>query len=324
VTCLAELGERELLKRLEGFAPAGQLRDDGALVPSSPGRHGVISSDVLVEERHFSTVTTPPDSVGWRAVMANLSDLAAMGADHVVGITVGLSCPGTLPWPWLESVYGGMVRALNHHGGHVLGGDCVEAPVVSLAITALGTVDQEHVIHRHGAQVGDWLICTGPHGLSSYGLDLMLNGAQPPSSGLQGQAMAAHRYPQARLDVPPQLRASQPAGTPWRVAGTDSSDGFAQALHLLCREQGLGAHVHNLPLPAAMAGLPHAEQHCLWGGEDFELVLALEPGWARALLGHHRGFCHVGMVSAGDQLLLKDPRTGTMEPFPPGEPFHHF
>ena len=200
---LAELGERELLRRLERFAPPGQLADDAALIPLTSSHHrGVISSDVLIEDCHFSTRTTPPDSVGWRAVMANLSDLAAMGVDEVVGITVGLSCPGSLPWHWLECVYGGMVKALDRHGGHLLGGDCTGSPVVSLAITALGTVDQEHVIRRHGAEVGDWLVCSGPHGLSSYGLSLVLHEVSPKSGSLEEQAIAAHRYPQARLGCP--------------------------------------------------------------------------------------------------------------------------
>ena len=322
---LAELGERELLRRLERFAPPGQLADDAALLPSTPdGRRGVVSSDVLVEDHHFSKTTTPPESVGWRAVMANLSDLAAMGADQVVGVTVGLSCPGSLSWHWLESVYGGMARALDRHGGHLLGGDCVGSPMVSLAMTALGTVDQEHVICRHGAQVGDWLVCSGPHGLSSYGLSLMLHGVSPRPGSLQAQAVAAHRYPRARLDVPPRVWASQPPGTPRRVAGTDSSDGLAQALHLLCRDQGLGAHVHRLPLPGALAGLPDGERHCLWGGEDFELVLALEPGWAQALLGREPGFHHLGTVTTDNHLLLKDARNGQLRPFPPGKPFDHF
>ena len=322
---LAELGEGELLRRLERFAPPGQLADDAALVPSTPGpRRGVISSDVLVENRHFSKTTTPPECVGWRAVMANLSDLAAMGADEVVGITVGLSCPGSLPWPWLESVYGGMVKALGRHGGHLLGGDCVGSPMVSLAMTALGTVDRERVIRRHGAQAGDWLVCSGPHGLSSYGLSLMLRGASPKPGSLQAQAIGAHHYPQARLDVPPQLRASQPPGTPWRVAGTDSSDGLAQALRLLCGEPGLGAHVHRLPLPAALSDLSDGEHHCLWGGEDFELVLALEPGWARELLERCPGFHHLGTVTGDGHLLLKDARDGRWRPFPPGKPFDHF
>ncbi len=323
--CLAELGERELLRRLERFAPPGQLADDAALLPSTPdGRRGVVSSDVLVEDHHFSKTTTPPESVGWRAVMANLSDLAAMGVDQVVGVTVGLSCPGSLSWHWLESVYGGMARALDCHGGHLLGGDCVGSPMVSLAITALGTVDQDRVIRRHGAEAGDWLVCSGPHGLSSYGLSLMLHGVNPKSGSLQAEAIAAHRYPRARLDVPPQVRAAQPPGTPWRVSGTDSSDGLAQALRLLCREQGLGAHVHRLPLPEALVDLPDRERHCLWGGEDFELVLALEPCWAQALLERCPNFRHVGMVTADDHLLLKDAQTGGFLPFPPGKPFDHF
>ena len=322
---VAELGEQELIRRLERFAPPGQLADDAALTPAVPfPRRGVVSSDVLVEDRHFSRTTTPPDSVGWRAVMANLSDLAAMGADQVVGVTVGLGCPGSLSWRWLEAVYGGMVGALGCHGGRLLGGDCVGNPVVSLAMTALGAVDQGRIVRRRGAQAGDWLVCSGPHGLSSYGLSLILQGVNPAPGSLAAQAVAAHRYPRARLDVPPQLRASQPPGAPWRVAGTDSSDGLAQALHLLCGEQGLGARVHRLPLPAAMARLPDGERHCLWGGEDFELVLALEPAWAQGLLERVPGCCHLGVVTDEDHLVLKDGGSGGLRPLPPGKPFDHF
>jgi thiamine-monophosphate kinase len=88
---LGELGESELLRRLSRFAPPGQLSDDSAALKSDP-RPIVVNTDVLVDGVHFSDVSTKPSDVGWRAVAANLSDLAASGAISVDGITVALGC----------------------------------------------------------------------------------------------------------------------------------------------------------------------------------------------------------------------------------------
>ena len=101
---LAELGEAELLKRLARFAPPGQLDDDTACLGSDP-RPLLVNSDVLVDGIHFSDATTDAHDVGWRAVAANLSDLAASGAVSIDGITVALVAPGTTPWSWVEGVY---------------------------------------------------------------------------------------------------------------------------------------------------------------------------------------------------------------------------
>ena len=101
---LRSLGESELIQRLSQFAPAGQLDDDTATLPRS-GQHQVINTDLLVEGVHFSDTTTSAEDVGWRAAAVNLSDLAASGADTVVGLTVGLVAPGATAWTW---VYGGL------------------------------------------------------------------------------------------------------------------------------------------------------------------------------------------------------------------------
>ena len=117
---LADLGEWELIRRLGAFAPAGQFADDAALLPNSvagaaelAGGDLVINTDVLVEGLHFSDATTAAADVGWRAAAANLSDLAAMGCDRVVGLTVGLVAPAATPWAWVEGVYGGLREALD-------------------------------------------------------------------------------------------------------------------------------------------------------------------------------------------------------------------
>ena len=130
---LRSLGESELIRRLAQFAPARQLDDDTADLPASSQRQ-VINTDLLVEGVHFSDATTSAEDVGWRAAAVNLSDLAASGADSVVGLTVGLVAPGETAWTWVDGVYRGLQTALDRYGGVLLGGDCSSGQQRMLAV----------------------------------------------------------------------------------------------------------------------------------------------------------------------------------------------
>lgn len=300
---LAELGEEELIRRLGAFAPVGQFEDDAALLQKAfAGARLVVNTDVLVEGFHFSDATTGPADVGWRAAAANLSDLAAMGCTEVLGLTVGLVAPASTAWSWVEAVYRGMAEALRLHGGVLLGGDCSGGNPRVLAITALGLLPHEGggPIRRRDGRVGDVLVSTGPHGLSRLGLALLRQEEMLPQlpADLVNRAVAAHQRPQPRFDVVLALAESLPARRPWRVGGCDSSDGLAAAAAALAAASGCAALLErdHLPLDPAMAALPHGEAWCLWGGEDFELVLALEPSWAARLLERLPGATPIGAL----------------------------
>lgn len=318
---LADLGEWELIRRLGAFAPPGAFDDDAALLAagaggeSAPGsgRTLVVNTDVLVEGLHFSDATTAAADVGWRAAAANLSDLAAMGCTEVVGITVGLVAPAATPWSWVEGVYLGLREALERYGGELLGGDCSGGSQRLLAVTALGRLAAAGgPIRRRDGRPGDRLVATGPHGLSRLGLALLrgaavgadqdaagaLDGLDP---GLIARAIAAHQRPLPRFDAVRALIASRPAGSLWRVGGCDSSDGLAAAVRAIAATSGCAARLERdaLPLDAAMGGLPEAEAWCLGGGEDFELVLGLEPRWAEALAAALPGSAVIGELLAG-------------------------
>lgn len=308
---LADLGEWGLIERLARFAPPDQFLDDAALIH---GAHGapeptlVVNTDVLVADVHFSDRTTGPEDVGWRATMANLSDLAAMGCTGALGLTVGLVAPPTTAWNWVEGVYEGMHQALASSGGTLLGGDCSSGPTRMLAITALGLLPDHGggPIRRRDGRPGDLLLASGPHGLSRLGLALL---RQEPVPGieqlalqqrldLEARAIAAHRRPRGRFDVVAALEACRPAALPWRVAGTDSSDGLLAAVASIARASRCGARLERLrlPLEPAMAALEVGQDWCLGGGEDFELVLALEPSWAEALLATLPGTHLIGAL----------------------------
>ena len=304
---LAELGEWELIRRLGRFAPPGQFDDDAALLPGGGPGELVLNTDVLVEGIHFSEATTTAFDVGWRAAAANLSDLAAMGCTSALGLTVGLVAPAATPWSWVEGTYEGLAAALQAYGGQLLGGDCSGGAQRLLAITAIGRVDREAGAIRRGAGLpGDRLVCTGAHGLSRLGLALLRHeaGLDPNALApdLVQQAIQAHQRPRPRFDAVRALQACRPAGLPWRVAGCDSSDGLAAAVAAIAAASGCGARLDPgaLPLQPAMAPLPQAEAWCLGGGEDFELVLALEPAWAVALLAALPGTTLIGELVAGE------------------------
>jgi len=336
---LAHLGEWELIRRLGAFAPPDQFADDAALLPDGcdGGQDGglVVNTDVLVEGLHFSEATTGPADVGWRAAAANLSDLAAMGCTEVVGLTVGLVAPASTTWSWVEGVYGGLREGLDTYGGVLLGGDCSGGAQRILAVTAIGRLARagpakqassgqkpDHrnwaAIRRRDGRPGDLLVCTGPHGLSRLGLAVLQGESVPlpaiptesPGAplralldpGLRERAIAAHRRPRPRFDAVRALIACRPPTAPWRVGGCDSSDGLAAAAAAIATSSGCGARLVRtaLPLDPAMASLPQAEAWCLGGGEDFELVLALEPAWAEALIAALPGTTRIGELVAGD------------------------
>lgn len=308
---LGDLGEWRLIERLGRFAPPGQFSDDAAVL-SQGGGTLVVNTDVLVEGVHFSETTTAPIHVGWRAAAANLSDLAAMGCSGALGLTVGLVAPPTTPWPWVEGVYEGLQACVQTHGGVLLGGDCSSGTQRLLAVTALGRLHPQNngaeaAIRRGEGRPGDWLVSSGAHGLSRLGLALLqeelpeaLAGNLPDS--LRQRALTAHRQPQPRFDAVVALHASRPLHYPWRVAGTDSSDGLAAASRSIATASGCKILLDQnaLPIEPAMADLAQAQHWCLSGGEDFELVLALEPAWAEALLAQLPGSRRIGRLTATD------------------------
>ena len=305
---LAGLGEAELLRRLARFAPAGQFSDDTACLATDP-RPLLVNTDVLVDGLHFSDQTTTPVDVGWRAVAANLSDLAASGATAVDGITVALVAPSQTSWTWVEGVYSGISAALNRYEGTLLGGDCSSGDQRLLSVTALGRLGPLR-LHRHDACSGDVLVSSGPHGLSRLGLALLQNDPHlsniPLDDALKNRATGQHRRPLPRFDALKTLIDCKPAHLPWRAGGTDSSDGLLAAVQGLCSGTDCGALLDRdqLPRPAGWPDGEEWDQWCLEGGEDFELILSLPPEWADALLTCLPGSRRFGVITSTTEDIL--------------------
>jgi thiamine-monophosphate kinase len=324
---IQDIGEQGLLQRLQAFCPAEIIGDDAAILTPTPGQSLVVTTDVLVDEVHFSHRTTPPAAAGWRAAAANLSDLAAMGATPL-GITVGLGLPATTPVAWVEALYQGIVNCLQPYSTAIVGGDICRSPTLTIAITAFGQVAPHQVIRRATAQPGAAIMVTGYHGSSRAGLALLLQPESGPGLGAADRSalIAAHQYPQPRLDVIAQLPARCASHS---IAGMDSSDGLADAVLQICRASGVGASLNRqqIPIhPALQQWQPPAQalHWALYGGEDFELVLCLPVEIAEqwvAQLG--AGAAIVGTITADRTVRLSD-RTGPDQILTLDQGFQHF
>jgi thiamine-monophosphate kinase len=335
---VSDLGEQELLQRLQQFCQAEPRGDDAAVLTPRPGYKLVITADMLVDGVHFATgaatpgkITTSLKDVGWRGAAANLSDLAAMGAQPL-GITVSLGLPPETPVRWLDELYEGMVACLGTYQAPILGGDLCQSPILTIAITALGEVLPDRQILRSTAQVGDAIVATGRHGASRAGLELLLNPqwGQDLSPPVQTMLKQAHQRPIPRLDIPPMLTQIDPTVC---AAGMDSSDGLADAVLQICRASGVGAVLwrNRLPIPDALSQTQFLSEQerlnwVLYGGEDFELVLCLPLTTAETLvlrLGPQAAI--IGQIVADPTVILTDDFGQILgAPLSLEQGFHHF
>lgn len=250
------------------------IGDDAAVWQPSRSQRSVISTDALIEGVHFSRAWMSPDDIGWRAMAANLSDLAAMAARPRLG-TVALGVPPEWTAQALLECYAGMARCAKAFGLQIAGGDLVRAPVLTIAITVVGEVRPSNLRTRSGARPGDIIATTGQLGASRAGLDV-LQGTVQLDATLAAKALAAHRAPQPRVAEGRWLGASTHVH-----AMMDCSDGLSTDLARMARASGVGATIERVPIADAAAAAAAAlgmdpMAYALAGGEDFELLLAVE------------------------------------------------
>ena len=238
-----------------------------------------------------------------------MSDLAASGVDQILGVTVGLIAPPQTKWEWVNEVYKGIEKALNEFGGKVIGGDCSCGKQKILAITAIGTVGHLR-LHRSYALDGDCLVASGPHGLSSLGLALLLEDPLAKNHEittlLRSKAIETHQRPIPPLKALEALINCKPTNIPWRAAGTDSSDGLLEALQNLCNSSNCQAVINqkNLPRHEHWPAGSHWDSWCLNGGEDYELILSLPPAWAKSLITTFPSSQIIGTIKKGSPKIF--------------------
>ena len=249
------------------------LRDDAAVLTPPAGRELVLTVDAMVAGVHFLP-DDPPDLVGRKLLRVNLSDLAAKGAAPL-GYLMTVSAPKSTPESWFAGFAAGLAQDQASYGVTLLGGDTTSTPgPISLSLTIIGHVAPGTAVHRFGAQAGDEIWVTGTIGDGTLGLAVALGKLSDPS----GFLLDRYRLPRPRVGF-------ELAGI--ASAGMDVSDGLVQDLGHICRASGLAAELHAPDVPlsdAARAAGPAWLERCLTGGDDYELLLAVPPSRADALL----------------------------------------
>ena len=292
--------------------------DDCALLPSVPGTQLAISSDMLVEGRHFLS-TVAPERLGHKALAVNLSDLAACGATPRA-FTLALALP-RIDTLWLADFSKGMFALADAHGCELVGGDTTQGPL-NICITVLGDVPvvggKSQALLRCGARVGDDIYVSGNLGDARLALEIFRGNHQAPASVFE-QARRRMEQPTPRVALGQALRGLA-------SSAIDVSDGFLGDLQHVLEASCVGARIDTdvainlLATKAdstwATAGFDSkiddskALQWVLAGGDDYELVFtaaaADRDGVAQAATQSATPVTRVGVIEAAPGIRLVD------------------
>jgi thiamine-monophosphate kinase len=272
---VADVSEDDLLALIFPLLPAGADTllgpgDDAAVVRAPDGRV-VVSTDVLVEGRHFRRDWSTGEDVGRRAAVQNLADIAAMGARPTSAV-VTLVAPGDLPLDWVSGFARGLAAACGPAGAGVVGGDLSGGDSVVVTVAVHGDLGGRPPVLRSGARAGDVVAHAGVRGRSAAGLALLLAGR----GDVAPELVRAYLRPESPLDAGP---AAALAGA---TAMLDVSDGLLRDAGRIARASGVvidldpvaGTLVADLAAlePAARLLGASAQDWVLTGGEDHGLL----------------------------------------------------
>ncbi|MDO9455515.1 thiamine-phosphate kinase [Nocardioides sp.] len=297
---LSDVGEFGLISELVALFTQGEHvlvgPGDDAAVLRIKGGHVVVSTDLMVEGRHFRRDWATAEDVGHRAAAQNLSDINAMGG-RAHSLTVGLAAPPDLPAAWALDFARGFAAECALVGASVVGGDLTRASEVVIAVTVIGACTQAPVL-RSGARPGEVLALCGRQGWAAGGLAVLGRGFRSPRALVE-----AYRRPEPPYD------AGRTAAEAGATAMIDVSDGLLAEAGHLAADSGVAIDVRSgafelaEPLQAVGAALGSDPLHLVLGGGDDHALLATFPA----------GSVPDGWLVVGEVLESGEPGTVTVD-----------
>ena len=248
------------------------IGDDAALFRVVKDHQCVVSSDMLIENRHFFA-DVAPRTLGHKALAVNLSDLAAMGAQPL-GLTLSIGLP-KVDEVWLAEFSAGLFALADEFNCPLIGGDTTRSPIVVINITIFGQVPTGQAILRSGAQVGDAIYVTGKLGAPACAVDLL----KKPSLNDEEQTALALARPRLEQPQPRVLLAKALRESGLVTSMLDISDGLTGDLPHILKASGVVAQIDldALPLHTALNALPKIEalRYATSGGDEYELCFTV-------------------------------------------------
>ncbi|MBX3659520.1 MAG: thiamine-phosphate kinase [Ramlibacter sp.] len=307
------MGEFELIQRFfhrpARRSPLGP-GDDCALLQARPGMQLAVSSDMLVEGRHFLS-TVDPARLGHKALAVNLSDLAACAATPLA-FTLALAMPRA-DEAFLAPFARGLLALADAHGCELVGGDTTQGPL-NLCITVFGEVPVGQALLRSGARPGDDLWVSGTLGDARLALEVFRGHLTVPASVFEA-ARARMEQPEPRVALGQALRGVA-------TSAIDISDGLLGDLGHVLRASGVGASIDTSIASNLIAACdqrtgatallsPETQlEFVLAGGDDYELAFTAPAAAREAVAAAGRAartaVTRIGRIEAEPGLRLLD------------------
>lgn len=285
------MGEFGFIERLtKDITPVNKetvkgIGDDAAILQFSGDEEVLITTDLFMEGVHFDLTYFPLKHLGYKVVVANISDIYAMnGTPKQITVSLGISRKFCIED--IEELYSGMRLACEQYGVDIVGGDTTSSLTgLAISITATGTAPKGTAVRRSTAKETDLICVTGNLGAAYMGLQLLerekiATAGQDMQPDFAGKEYILERQlkPEARKEVIEKLRSENIKPT----AMTDISDGLASELMHICKQSGVGCRIYEERIPIDYQTAVMAEELnlnvitcALGGGEDYELLFTV-------------------------------------------------
>jgi thiamine-monophosphate kinase len=292
-TELNELGEFGLIERIKNASVLRNpttikgIGDDAAVIKKNETQVFLISTDTLTEGIHFDLTYSPLKHLGYKSVMVNLSDIAAMNGTPEQ-ITVALACSNRFSVEAIEELYQGILLACERYNVDLVGGDTTSCRAgLILSITVVGSAETDKVVYRSGAKTNDIICVSGDLGGAYMGLQILEREKQSFLSNpdmqpeLEDKDYIVQRQlkPEARVDMVKELATLGILPT----SMIDISDGLASEILHICKASGKGADLFEDKFPIDQMTYDTAREFDLDpltvmmnGGEDYELLFTIK------------------------------------------------
>lgn len=248
----------------------------------------VVTQDSLVEDIHFSTKFISAFDLGFKAVMVNISDVAASGAEPKY-LTVSLSLPSNVKEDFVEEFYNGCKKACGNDV-QIVGGDITGSEKIYISISAIGKTLGRNISSRKNAKIGQKVIVSGIHGSSSAGLKLLFEGKNSPEKFIK-----SHINPVAQVEFGKNISTTVKES----YAMMDTSDGLMDGLSTIANESGvlLDIDFDKIPYDKDIEQFENWQDLVLFGGEDYQILATVSQNF--------QGGFEIGVVKEGLGVNLK-------------------
>jgi len=282
MTKLSDIGEFGLINRLSKQFNTGKekgitgIGDDCAVIPIDTQSSWLVTTDMLIEGRHFIQGQISPENLGYKSLAVNLSDIAAMGGEpHSMWLSIGI--PGNIPVSWLDDFFSGLQSLCNKTNTLLLGGDTTKSPdKLVINIVVMGKANNTLIKYRSAAKSGDAICITGNPGNSSAGLKALLEGYNKDKA--TQYLIEQHHKPKTYLKEGQWLATKNETH-----AMIDISDGIASDIRHIINLSHVGAAINLDSLPVSDELKYFCQKHnqdimemAVCGGEDYCLLCTIE------------------------------------------------